>query len=248
MSPKVNLACFEDLGERWYEADDDPVALLRAESRLFGPWLIAELAGTGRGSTLDVLDVGCGAGLLANTIGKAGHRVWGVDLAPGALEVARRHDATGSVRYLRMDACALELDAASFDAVLAMDLLEHVEEPRALVREAARVLRPGGRFFFHTFNRSRVAHLLVIKGVEWFVRNTPRNLHLYRLFIRPSEMRGFLSDAGLHPERWLGVRPALSLPRLWRLVRSGVVPKDFAFVFHRSLVAGYAGIARKPGA
>ncbi len=245
MSRSVNLGCFEDLGDRWYDADDDPVALLRAESRLLGPWVIAELARSGRGGALDVLDVGCGAGLIANEIARAGHRVWGVDLAEGALEVARRHDGTGSVRYLRMDGSALDFEPERFDAVLAMDLLEHVEEPRSLVRESARVLRRGGRLFFHTFSRNWFSYLLVIKGVEWFVRNTPADLHLYRLFIRPGEMRGLLADAGLVPETWRGVRPALSLPRLWRLVRSGTVPREVAFVFHRGVMAGYAGIARK---
>ncbi len=247
MSRHVNLECYEDLGERWYDADDDPVALLRAQSRLLGPWVIAELERAGDGRALDVLEVGCGAGLIANPVAAAGHRVFGADVSAGALEVARRHDATRSVRYERMDAAALDFDDGSFDAVLAMDFLEHVGDPAAIVREAARVLRPGGRLLFNTFSRNPLSYLVIIKGVEWFVPNAPEDLHLYRLFIRPREMREILAGAGLTPGRFLGVRPVLSPASFWQVIRSGVVPREFAFRFQRWIAAGYAGTARKPG-
>src|SRR6201999_1216443 len=113
------------------------------------------------------------------------YRVTGLDASPESLVVAARHDETGSVRYERGDALALPYADASFDAVCAMDFLEHVEEPARVVAECSRVLRPGGLFFFHTFNRSFLAWLVVIKGVEWFVRNTPRDMHVLRLFIPP---------------------------------------------------------------
>src|ERR1043166_5504601 len=162
MTRDVNLQCFDDLGERWYEADDDPIALLRAESRLFVPYLTEELSPSEE--KLDVLDLGCGAGFISNSLAMAGHRVSGIDISEKALDVARRHDKTRKIEYLKMDACELHYPNETFDAVLAMDLLEHVENPEVLIHEAARVLKKGGRFFFHTFNRTCLTYWMLIQG------------------------------------------------------------------------------------
>ena len=113
----------------------------------------------------------------------------GLDASQEALSVAARHDGTARVRYERGDALTLPYPDASFDAVCSLDFLEHVEEPERVVAEVARVLRPGGLFFFHTFNRNFWAWLVIIKGVEWFVRNTPKDLHVLRLFVKPEERR-----------------------------------------------------------
>lgn len=243
----VNNTWYAPLGVRWYEADDTPIALLRAEARHRNPWLAGELARAFPGRPARVLDVGCGAGFLANDLAACGHIVTGLDPAAESLAVARAHDATRAVRYVRGDALALPFAEASFDAVCAMDLLEHVEEPARVVAEAARVLAPGGLLFFHTFNRTWLANLIVIKGVAWFVANAPRDLHVLRLFVTPRELAAICAAHGLAIEDLRGSRPRFGWP-LWRMLATGRVGDDFAFTFTPSLKLGYTGFARKAAA
>jgi 2-polyprenyl-6-hydroxyphenyl methylase/3-demethylubiquinone-9 3-methyltransferase len=240
----VDNALYGTLGEAWYDADDSPIALLRAEARHRSPWVAETLATSLAEPSATVLDLGCGAGYLTNFLADRGHRVTGLDTSAEALAVAHRHDATGSVRYLVGDACALPFPDGRFDAVCAMDLIEHVTEPERLVVEAARVLRPGGLFFFHTFNRTWQAHLIVIKGVEWFVRNTPRDMHVIDLFRSPEEVGAWCRRARLEPICLLGSRPRFDWP-LWRMLATGRVGDDFRFRFTRSTKLGYTGYARK---
>src|SRR6478752_4006725 len=192
----VDNTIYDRLGERWYAADDDPVALLRAESRLRNPWVVAQILRE-QGRSAQVLDVGCGAGFLSNHLAREGFTVTGIDSSQASIDVASRHDETGKARYLLGDASRLPFPDGSFDVVCAMDFLEHVEEPAAIVAEMARVLKPGGAFFFHTFNRNPLAWLVIIKGVEWFVKNTPRHMHVLRLFIKPRELEQMCAASDL---------------------------------------------------
>ena len=241
----VNNEFYASLGERWYSAMDDPVALLRAEAAARNPWIVQELRQEFRTRRARVLDIGCGAGFLSNELARAGFQVDGLDRSPETLEVARRHDPTGTVRYDRGDAGLLPYPGGSFDAVCAMDFLEHVEDPARIVSEASRVLSPGGLFFFHTFNRNPLAWLFAAKGLEWFVRNTPRNMHVYRLFIRPEELRSMCADSGLRTVRSLGLRPKLVSSAFLRLLLTGAPPPDFKFVIGGPRLIGYMGYARK---
>jgi 2-polyprenyl-6-hydroxyphenyl methylase/3-demethylubiquinone-9 3-methyltransferase len=175
--PVINNAFYDDLGERWYTASDDPVALLRAESRLRVPWVVEKISRDGAEAC--VLDVACGAGFLSNALALKNHQVTGIDLSVQSLAVAEKYDTTKSVTYLAMDAHHLDFPDASFDVVCAMDFLEHVSDRNQVIKEFSRVLKPGGRFFFHTFNRNFLSWLIVIKGVEWFVKNTPDHMHTY---------------------------------------------------------------------
>ena len=138
--------------------------------------------------------------------------------------------------------------AATVDVVCAMDFLEHVEDPRRVIGEAARVLAPGGLFFFHTFNRNPLAWLVVIKGVEWFVKNTPRDMHVLRLFIRPEELRALCRDRGLDVTELLGSKPVVLTPSFWRMLATGAVPRDFRFEFSTSTLLAYTGYAERRGA
>jgi 2-polyprenyl-6-hydroxyphenyl methylase / 3-demethylubiquinone-9 3-methyltransferase len=240
----VNNDIYSTLGARWYDAADDPVALLRAEARLRNPWVAQQIATRFGGRPCSVLDIGCGGGFLSNHLAALGHRVTGLDEAHDSLAVAARHDASGTVKYDHGDATSLPYDAGSFDVVCAMDFLEHVEEPERVVAEASRVLSPSGLFFFHTFNRNWLSWLVVIKGVEWFVKNTPPDMHVLHLFLKPAEVAAMCRQNGMETMQVLGSRPKIGAA-FWKMLRTGIVPADFEFTFSPSTKLGFTGFARK---
>jgi 2-polyprenyl-6-hydroxyphenyl methylase/3-demethylubiquinone-9 3-methyltransferase len=241
----IDNTIYDQLGERWYTADDDPVALLRAESRLRSAWVLEELRTQFGQRPLAVLDVACGGGFLANAMAQAGHAVTGIDVSQESLAVARRHDPTGAVAYLHMDARALAFPDGHFEVVCMMDFLEHLEDRDAVLREASRVLKPGGWFFFHTFNRTPLSWLIAIKGVSWAVRNVPSNLHVYHLFLKPAELRSLCDRHHLTVEVIRGVRPRVFTWAFLKLLFTGRVSDQFQFAFTGSQRIGYCGRARK---
>jgi 2-polyprenyl-6-hydroxyphenyl methylase/3-demethylubiquinone-9 3-methyltransferase len=252
--PEVNNSFYEELGDRWLHAQDDPVALLRAEGETKHAWVeerlreyFPEARNTAtRAAPLNILDVGCGAGFLVRRLAAQGHRVHGLDYSLGSLTVSKNAgDLYQPVQYVRGDALRLPFANGVFDVVTSMDFLEHVEDPAAAIREAGRVLRPGGLFFFHTFNRNPLAWLIIIKGLEWFVRNTPEHMHVLRLFIKPRELAAYCRDADLEPLVWTGIRPDFKRAAFWKMLRTGIVPPDFSFELTPSLLLSYLGVARK---
>jgi len=234
---------YDFLGEKWYQANDHPVALLRAENKAWSPWIIDEIEKRCH-SSVKVLDIGCGAGFLSNPLAKAGHKVTGIDLSKESLLIAESKDETKRCHYLYGNALDLPFADESFDVITAMDILEHVEDPEKLVKEAARVLRPGGLFFFHTFNRTMQSYLYVIKAVQWCLKNCPQHLHSYEHFLQPKEVTSMCLKNGLHIERLLGLSPKKGLPFL-KMLLTHKVPEDFTFRFSKSLKSGYLGIAIK---
>jgi 2-polyprenyl-6-hydroxyphenyl methylase/3-demethylubiquinone-9 3-methyltransferase len=239
MAQAIDNSIYETLGERWYTAQDDPVALLRAEARVKHAWILKRIDGA-----KTVLDVGCGAGFLTNEFAQKGMTVKGIDMSEDSLRVAKAHDETQSVDYLVGDAYHLPFPDGYFDVVTAMDFLEHVEEPDRVVRECARVLRPGGQFFFHTFNRNPLAWLVIIKFVEWFVKNTPKHMHVLRLFIKPQELAMYCSLSGLQVSEMTGIRPVWGTLSLRDFI-SGHVPVGMQFTLTNSLSLSYMGVAKK---
>lgn len=236
----VNNDLYHELGERWYHAYDDPVALLRSESRTKLPWVLSRIEQT----PSKILDVGCGGGFLSNALSKAGHDVTGIDISAESLRIAHKYDSTSKVKYLQADAYSLPFPDHAFDVVTAMDFLEHVENPAQVVAEVSRILKPGGRFFFHTFNRNRLSKWVVIRAVEIFVKNTPRHMHIHRLFITPAELEVFCLNEGLQVKEWSGIRPKLST-LTWSGVFRRTVPKNFEFTLTKSLKLSYLGYAQK---
>ncbi len=246
----VNNDVYHTLGERWYTAKDDPIALLRAENRMRAPLIsraLTEQLGKSP-NEVRVLDVGCGGGFLSNTLAQQGFQVVGVDQSESSLAVARAHDPTGVVDYRLGNALKLDFPDASFDAVTVMDFLEHVSDYSGVIREISRVLVPGGLWFFHTFNRTRASDWIAIRAVEHFVANVPDKLHLHSWFITPRELEAAAKGSGLSVLKWVGMRPALDPHGLWDLLtlaRTGCVPAEFRFVASRSLAVGYFGWGRK---
>lgn len=242
---QVNNEYYNYLGEDWLTADDDPIALLRAESKLKNPWVIQTIEETLGEGNKKVLDVGCGAGFLSNAMAKAGHNVDGIDMSEESLAIAKKYDETKSVNYQIADAYKLPFEDEVFDAVSAMDFLEHVEEPGKVIEEVSRVLKPGGVFFFHTFSKNILAYLVVIKLVEWFLPKTPKHLHILRLFISPKQLEKMCVLANLNVKCLLGIRPILGNRSFWSSLLNRRVHKDFSFTFTGSTLISYIGYAQK---
>jgi 2-polyprenyl-6-hydroxyphenyl methylase / 3-demethylubiquinone-9 3-methyltransferase len=242
---KVNNDIYETYGERWYTADDDPIALLRAESKTKSAWILNKIKTHFELSkNTKVLDVGCGAGFLSNELAKHNLDVTGVDLSPESIKVAGLYDQTKSVRYLAADAYHLPFADQSFDVLTAMDFLEHVEDPAGVIKEFSRVLKPGGIFVYHTFNRNFLSYIVIIKLVEWLVKNTPKHMHVLRLFIKPAELKTYCAHAGLVEQDVIGIKPVFSSVPFKNLF-TGIVPKSLKFELTSNLLLSYIGYAQK---
>ena len=156
-----------------------------------------------------VLDVGCGGGLLSEALAREGADVTAIDLAPDLLRVARLHRLESGVqvdyREQPVEALAAEMPGA-FDVVTCMEMLEHVPDPSAVVQACATLLKPGGRLFLSTLNRTPAAFAMAIVGAEYIARLLPKGTHQYREFIKPSELSAWLRAAGLVLEDVSGLR------------------------------------------
>jgi len=147
-----------------------------------------------------VLDVGCGGGLLAEALARAGARVTGIDLAPTMIETARLHalDSGLEIEYLVEDAERLVVtNAGKFDVVTCMEMLEHVPDPASTVAVLGRLVAPGGAVFVSTINRNFKSFALAIVGAEYLARLVPRGTHEYERLLKPSEIARFARAAGL---------------------------------------------------
>lgn len=206
MSPNVDQAelhKFGELAQRWW----DPAGTMRPLHEL-NPlrldWIDrhAQLAGK------RVVDVGCGGGILAESMARRGADVLGIDLAPEPLRVAALHaQETGArVDYREIGAEALAAESAgAFDVVTCMEMLEHVPQPAQTVAACAALARPGGWVFFSTINRNLKSFLLAIVGAEYVLRLLPRGTHEYEKFIRPSELAAAARAAGLELVELIGM-------------------------------------------
>ncbi|HEY1070820.1 MAG TPA: bifunctional 2-polyprenyl-6-hydroxyphenol methylase/3-demethylubiquinol 3-O-methyltransferase UbiG [Thermomonas sp.] len=226
---QAELDKFDELAQRWWDPAGPQKALHALNPARLG--YVAQRAAL-RDAT--VLDVGCGGGLLSEALAKAGARVTAIDLAPNLLKVARLHGLESGVkveyRQAAVEALAEELPGA-FDVVTCMEMLEHVPDPASVVRACATLLKPGGRLFLSTLNRTPAAFALAIVGAEYIARLLPKGTHQYRDFIKPSELARLLRDAGLAIEDVSGL-----LYEPWR---------NAARIVRRTDV-NYLACARKP--
>jgi len=155
-----------------------------------------------------VLDVGCGGGILAESMAARGARVTGIDLGEAPLAVARLHlkESGQQVDYRHLSAEDMAAQhPESFDVVTCMELLEHVPDPASTIRACARLVKPGGHVFFSTINRNPKAWLFAIVGAEYVLKLLPRGTHRYLKFIKPSELAAWARAAGLEMRELIGL-------------------------------------------
>jgi len=242
--PRVNNEYYDDLGDQWYEADDDPVAILRAEQRIKNPWIRNRIEEHFQCTDLSIADIGCGAGFLTNDLVKTYTSVHGLDASESSLQTARSRDPAGTVQYQLGNAYELPYEERSMDVVCAMDFLEHVEEPARVISECVRILKPGGLFFYHTFNRNPLSWLIIIKFMEWFVPNTPKHLHVLHLFIKPRELLEMMQGRGLVNLEIHGIGPRFNGALFRSMIARRVLP-DFTFHLSSHTMLGYIGVSEK---
>ena len=200
----AELAKFSDLAHRWWDPDSE-FGPLHQINPLRLEWIngLAPLDGQ------QVLDVGCGGGILADAMARKGANVLGIDLAPKSLKVAQLHAleaGTEGVEYREVSAEALAAEQpASFDVVTCMEMLEHVPDPASIVEACARLVKPGGWVFFSTINRNPKAYLFAIVGGEYLLNLLPRGTHEYARLIRPSELAANCRTSGLDLQQTRGM-------------------------------------------
>ena len=192
----AELAKFSELAHRWWDQDSE-FRPLHQINPLRLEWINSLCPVKG----LTALDVGCGGGILADSMARRGADVLGIDLSTKALRVAQLHALeaeTPGVRYREVSAEALAAEApGSFDVVTCMEMLEHVPDPASVVQACATLVKPGGWVFFSTLNRSPWSFLAAIVGAEYVLNLPPRGTHEYAKMIRPSELAAFCRQAGL---------------------------------------------------
>jgi 2-polyprenyl-6-hydroxyphenyl methylase/3-demethylubiquinone-9 3-methyltransferase len=192
---QAELAKFDALAARFWDSHGDFRPL-----HLLNPVRLEFIATRATLARQPVLDVGCGGGLLTESLARAGARVTGIDLAPGMIEVARLHGAESGLAIDYRVASAEELARESpgrFAVVTCMEMLEHVPDPAAMVATLARLLSPGGALFVSTINRNLKSFLLAIVGAEYVLRVIPPGTHEYERLIVPSELARWARAAGL---------------------------------------------------
>lgn len=193
----AELAKFSDLAHRWWDKESE-FRPLHQINPLRLAWIenIIPLKG------LRVLDVGCGGGILADSMARMGADVLGIDLAGKALKVAQLHALeaqTEGVKYQEISAEALAAELpGSFDVVTCMEMLEHVPDPSLVVKACATLVKPGGHVFFSTINRNAKAFLFAIVGAEYVLNLLPRGTHEYAKLIKPSELAAYCRSADLN--------------------------------------------------
>lgn len=219
MSESVNadpaeLAKFSELAHRWWDSESEFRPLHQ-----INPLRLEWIDGLADLSSKRVLDVGCGGGILSDSMARKGANVTGIDLSTKALRVARLHalevqTANLDFREVSVEALAAE-QPDSFDVVTCMEMLEHVPDPASVVQSCARLVKPGGWVFFSTINRNAKAFMLAIVGAEYMLNMLPRGTHEYAKLLRPSELAASCRAAGLDVTHTCGLEHNPLTRRYW---------------------------------
>lgn len=207
-TPTVNvdygeISKFDAIASRWWDPSGD-FAPLHAINPLRLDF-IEQRAGL---RDLKVLDVGCGGGILSEGMAVRGAQVLGIDMAGGALEVARLHALETGVELDYQQITVEELAAerpGEFDLVTCLEMLEHVPDPASVIKACATLVKPGGHVVLSTLNRNPRSYLFAIVAAEYLLRMLPKGTHDYKQFIRPSELAAWARDANLSLQELRGI-------------------------------------------
>ncbi|UQY42980.1 bifunctional 2-polyprenyl-6-hydroxyphenol methylase/3-demethylubiquinol 3-O-methyltransferase UbiG [Mixta hanseatica] len=201
---QAEIAKFEAVASRWWDLEGEFKPLHRINPLRLG--YIAQHAGGLFGKK--VLDVGCGGGILAESMAREGAQVTGLDMGAEPLEVARLHALESGVKLDYVQQTVedhAEQHAGSYDVVTCMEMLEHVPDPRSVVLACARLVKPGGDVFFSTINRNAKSWLMAVVGAEYVLRMVPRGTHDAKKFIRPAELLHWVDETPLREKHIIGL-------------------------------------------
>jgi 2-polyprenyl-6-hydroxyphenyl methylase/3-demethylubiquinone-9 3-methyltransferase len=203
----LELQKFSELAHRWWDPTSE-FRPLHEINPLRLAWINARAPLAGK----NVIDIGCGGGILTESMALRGATVTGIDLSEKALKVADLHslESGAPVRYKLIAAEAMAgQEAGQYDIVTCMEMLEHVPDPAAIVKACATLVKPGGHVFFSTLNRNAKAYLFAILGAEYLLRMLPRGTHDYQKFITPAELSQYCRSAQLSVDglKGLGYNP-----------------------------------------
>ncbi len=229
----AELAKFSDLAHRWWDMEGE-FRPLHQINPLRLDWInrLCPLAGQ------QVLDVGCGGGILSDAMARVGANVTGIDLATKALRVAQLHaieTQTPNVAYREISVETLaQQQPQSFDVVTCMEMLEHVPDPASVVRACAALVKPGGWVFFSTLNRSPKSFLLAVVGAEYVLGLLPRGTHEYAKMIRPSELASYSRESDLDLRHTRGMQYNPLSQRYWLNADTSV---NYLFATQKTMIA-----------
>lgn len=235
MSETVNadpaeLAKFSELAHRWWDPESE-FRPLHQINPLRLDWINGQCQLAGKRA----LDVGCGGGILADSMARKGADVLGIDLASKALRVAQLHALEAETQHIQYREISVENLAeeqpTSFDVVTCMEMLEHVPDPASVVRACAQLVKPGGWVFFSTINRNAKAFMLAIVGAEYVLNMLPRGTHEYAKMIKPSELATSCRAAGLDIQTTRGLEYNPLTKRYWLSADTSV---NYLFATRRS--------------